>query len=187
MKPLDQQLADQQHECTQLRNENARLISLLEKHGIAHSVEPPPPAPPATPPRANSHLSTEQKIALFRKLFRGRTDVYPVRWEKKDGSKAGYTPACGNEWKVNLCDKRRVKCSECGNRLLLPLADQVIYDHLAGEHVVGVYPLPQKHGRQYYVQPDARYMTGAVSTHAGQAGQLLARIEKGLAPPRVRR
>ena len=138
MKPLDQQLADQQHECAQLRSENARLISLLEKHGIAHSVEPPPPA---TPPRANSHLSTEQKISLFRKLFRGRTDAYPVRWEKKDGSKAGYAPACGNEWKVNLCDKKRVKCSECGNRLLLPLADQVIYDHLAGEHVVGVYPL----------------------------------------------
>jgi hypothetical protein len=47
-----------------------------------------------------------------------------------------------------------------------------------------IYPVPQKHGRQYYVQPDARYMTSAVST---QAGQLLARIEKGLAPPRVRR
>lgn len=141
MKSLDKQLADQQRECAQLRSENARLISLLEKHSIAHSVDPPPPALPATPPRANSHLSTEQKIALFRKLFRGRTDVYPIRWEKKDGSKAGYTPACGNEWKVSLCDKKRVKCSECGNRLLLPLTDQVIYDHLAGEHVVGVYPL----------------------------------------------
>lgn len=72
---------------------------------------------------------------------RGRTDVYPVRWENKDGSKSGYTLACGNEWRVGLCDKKRVKCSECGNRLLPPLADRVIYDHLAGEHVVGVYPL----------------------------------------------
>lgn len=34
-----------------------------------------------------------------------------------------------------------MKCSECGSRLLLPLAGQVIYNHLAGEHVVGVYPL----------------------------------------------
>jgi len=141
VKPFDQQLADKQQECAQLHAENARLIALLEKHGISHSVEPPLPAPPDTPPRANSNLNTEQKIALFRRLFRGRTDVYPIRWEKKDGSKSGYTPACGNEWKVGLCDKKRVKCSECGNRLLLPLADHVIYDHLAGEHVVGVYPL----------------------------------------------
>lgn len=141
MKPFDQQLADKQQECAQLHAENARLIALLEKHGVSHSVEPPLPAPPDTPSRANSNLSTEQKIALFRRLFRGRTDVYPIRWEKKDGSKSGYTPACGNEWKVGLCDKKRVKCGECGNRLLLPLADHVIYDHLAGEHVVGVYPL----------------------------------------------
>lgn len=141
MKSLNQQLADQHQECAELRSENARLISLLEKHGIAHSVEPPLPAPSAAPPRASSNLGTEQKVAFFRRLFRGRTDVYPIRREKKDGSKAGYTPACGNEWKVGLCDKKRVKCSECGNRLLLLLADQVIYDHLAGEHVVGVYPL----------------------------------------------
>lgn len=141
MKPFDQQFADKQQECAQLHAENARLIALLEKHGISHSIEPPLPAPPDTPPRTNSNLSTEQKIALFRRLFRGRTDVYPIRWEKKDGSKSGYTPACGNEWKVGLCDKKLVKCGECGNRLLLPLADHVIYDHLAGEHVVGVYPL----------------------------------------------
>lgn len=141
MNTLAQQLADRQQECSKLRAENARLIALLERHGISHSVEPPLSAPPATPPRATSSLSTEHKIALFRRLFRGRTDVYPIRWEKKDGSKSGYTPACGNEWKVGLCDKKRVKCGECGNRLLLPLADHVIYDHLAGDHVVGVYPL----------------------------------------------
>lgn len=87
------------------------------------------------------NLSIEEKIALFRRLFSGRTDVYPVRWVNKDGTRSGYIPACGNEWKVSLCDKKRVKCSECGNRQLLPLADRVIYDHLAGEHVVGVYPL----------------------------------------------
>lgn len=141
MKTLDQQLSDKELECAQLRAENARLIALLEKHGISHSVEPPPSASPVTPPLASLNLSTEEKIALFRRLFRGRTDVYPIRWEKKDGSKSGYTLACGNEWKVGLCDKRRVKCGECGNRLLLPLADHVIYDHLAGKHVVGVYPL----------------------------------------------
>lgn len=125
----------------QLHTENARLIALLEKHGILHSAELPTLAPPAPPARSNLNLSTEEKIVLFRQLFRGRSDVYPVRWVNKDGTRFGYTPACGNEWKIGRCDKKRVKCSECGNRQLLPLDDRVIYDHLAGEHVVGVYPL----------------------------------------------
>ena len=141
LRTFDQQLADKQQECAQLHTENARLIALLDKHGISHSVERPVPVPPAPPARSNLNLSTEEKIALFRRLFSGRSDVYPVRWVSKDGTRSGYTPACGNEWKIGLCDKKRVKCSECGNRLLLPLADRVIYDHLAGEHVVGVYPL----------------------------------------------
>ncbi len=141
MKTFDQQLADKQQECEQLHAENARLIALLEKHGISHSVELPTPVPPVPPAKSNLNLNAEEKIALFRRLFRGRTDVYPVRWVNKEGTRSGYSPACGNEWKIGVCDKKRVKCADCGNRLLLPLDDRVIYDHLAGEHVVGVYPL----------------------------------------------
>lgn len=40
-----------------------------------------------------------------------------------------------------MCEKPRIKCGECSNRLLIPLSDAVIYKHLAGEHTVGVYPL----------------------------------------------
>lgn len=76
----------------QLRAENARLIALLEKHGISHSVELPTPAPPATSARSNLNLSTEEKIALFRRLFSGRTDVYPVRWISKDGTRSALYP-----------------------------------------------------------------------------------------------
>jgi len=42
---------------------------------------------------------------------------------------------------VGVCEKPRIKCSDCGHRLLVPLVDQTIYDHLAGRHTVGVYPL----------------------------------------------
>jgi hypothetical protein len=126
LRTFDQQLADKEQECAQLHTENARLIALLEKHGISHSTKLPTPAPPVPPARSNLNLSTEEKIALFRRLFRGRSDVYPVRWVNKDGTRSGYTPACGNEWKIGLCDKKRVKCSECGNRLLLSLDDRVL-------------------------------------------------------------
>ena len=118
-----------------LRAENARLAGLLEAHGIAWRI----PAP-MTEPLAAAPLSTEEKVALFRRLFRGRTDVYPVRWESKAG-KSGYSPACANEWRSGICDKPRIKCADCGNRLPVPLTDQTIYDHLAGRHTVGVYPL----------------------------------------------
>ena len=122
-----------------LRAENARLIALLDSHGIEWRLPPEPVVPVAEP--EPSRLSTEEKITLFRRLFRGRTDVYPVRWESKTTGKTGYSPACANEWLAGVCEKPRIKCGDCAKRLLIPLSDAVIYDHLAGEHTVGVYPL----------------------------------------------
>ena len=126
-------------EVARLRAENDRLIALLESHGIYwqasqpknHEVREPEP----------SRMSTAEKVGLFRRLFRGRTDVYPIRWEAKTSGKSGYSPACANEWRAGVCEKPRIKCGDCGHRLLIPLSDEVIYDHLAGEHTVGVYPL----------------------------------------------
>ena len=123
-----------------LEAENARLIALLEQQGIAWRL------PAARVLLTNEVMqtrsfSTQEKVAIFRRLFRGRTDVYPLRWESRASGKAGYSPACANEWRAGVCDKPRIKCGDCGNRLLVPLTDSVIYDHLAGEHTVGVYPL----------------------------------------------
>ena len=125
---------------SKLRAENARLTALLDIHGIEWRL----PAEPATTNTAGaeaSRLSTGEKVALFRRLFRGRTDVYPVRWESKSTGKSGYAPACANEWRAGVCEKPRIKCSDCDKRLLIPLSDSVIYDHLAGKRTVGVYPL----------------------------------------------
>lgn len=80
----------------QLRQENARLIVLLETHGIEWRVLPE--SVPSAPDPEPSRLSTDEKVALFRRLFRGRTDVYPIRWESKITGKSGYAPACANEW-----------------------------------------------------------------------------------------
>lgn len=129
---------------TALKTENARLIALLEDHGIEWRLPPEPvqnePTPPVLEPEP-SRLSPGEKVALFRRLFRGRTDVYPIRWESKTTGKSGYAPACGNEWRAGVCEKPRIKCGECSNRLLVPLSDTVIYEHLAGKRTIGVYPL----------------------------------------------
>jgi len=135
-------------ECERLRHENASLRVLLAEHGIAtaptsscSSSESDSAVAPADPPKTGSRvLATTEKIALFRSLFRGRTDIYPLRWESKAG-KSGYSPACGNERRTGVCDKPRIKCADCGHRLLLAVTDQVIYEHLAGHTTVGVYPL----------------------------------------------
>ena len=126
-------------ELLELKAENARLIALLEANGIQWRA-PPEPVPPASTPEP-SRLSTDEKVALFRRMFRGRTDVYPIRWEGKTSAKSGYSPACANEWRTGVCEKPRIKCGECGSRHLIPLSDAVLYDHLAGKHTVGVYPL----------------------------------------------
>jgi superfamily II DNA or RNA helicase len=139
MGPMIDQLAS-------LQSENARLIALLDGHGIKwrlpHQAAPPEFAlsVPEQEPAPSRH-STAEKVALFRRLFRGRTDAYPVRWESKTTGKSGYAPACGNEWLAGVCEKPRIKCGDCNNRLLIPLTDAVIYDHLAGKYTVGVYPL----------------------------------------------
>ena len=120
--------------------ENARLIALLESHGIEWRPSAEPVRIEIVQTEQSQQLDTDGKLALFRSLFRGRTDVYPVRWESKAG-KSGYAPACANEWKPGVCEKPRIKCGDCGNRKLLPLTDEVVYRHLAGEWVVGIYPL----------------------------------------------
>ena len=124
-----------------LQAENQRLIDLLELHGIQWRLPELVQAPGSTRLHQTSQLSPSQKIALFRSLFRGRTDVYPIRWESHSTGKSGYAPACANEWKSGVCEKPRIKCSECSNRQLSLLTDEVIYDHLAGKHTVGIYPL----------------------------------------------
>ena len=86
-------------------------------------------------------VSGAEKVALFRSLFRGRDDVFPLLWTNRRTGRTGYAPACGNEWVPGVCDKPRVRCGECPNQAFLPVRDQVILDHLQGRHVAGVYAL----------------------------------------------
>ena len=96
----------------------------------------PRPAGPVT-----NRSPTSEKIALFRSLFRGREDVYPKRWENARTGKAGYAPACANEWVPRICGKPRVKCGACPNQAFPAMTDEAIDGHLRGRHTIGVYPV----------------------------------------------
>ena len=86
-------------------------------------------------------------MALFRSLFRGRDDVYARRFVSSKTGNSGYAPACANEWVVDLCNKKTVKCAKCPNRRFRPLTDEVIRWHLSGQDdtgrpfVMGLYPM----------------------------------------------
>jgi hypothetical protein len=101
--------------------------------GAKHAPSPSPRTSPLTTPA--------EKVALFRSLFRGRGDVFPKLWINPRTDRRGYAPACANEWVRGVCEKPRVKCSECPNQAFIPMGDQVVLDHLQGRHVIGVYPL----------------------------------------------
>jgi len=85
-------------------------------------------------------LTPEQKIAIFKSLFRGRTDLFAARWQNKQG-RNGYSVACSNEWVQGVCNKPRVKCQDCSHRQFKELTDQELYRHLSGQQIVGLYPL----------------------------------------------
>lgn len=99
-------------------------------------------------PVTNSSPSME-KVELFRQLFAGRPDVFPVRWENRKDGRTGYSPSCSNEWAKGICGKPKVKCGDCPHQAFIPYSEDIIEKHLRGgdarssDFVAGVYPLLQ--------------------------------------------
>ncbi|EKD28837.1 MAG: hypothetical protein ACD_79C00187G0001 [uncultured bacterium] len=87
--------------------------------------------------------NSEEKIKLFANLFRCRMDVYPKLWENVSNGKKGYSPACKNEWENGICQKPKIKCSDCKNRIFLPLDENTIRKHLEGKVTIGTYAIKE--------------------------------------------
>lgn len=131
-----------EEECSRLCQENARLRKVLAAHGIA-ADEPVPhigPIETVSVPGSGTAATPQKKIGLFRSLFRGREDVYAVRWERN--GKSGYSPACVMDWRA-IHSARPEERKKIGRktRTLLPLTDDAIRDHLTGKQTIGIYPL----------------------------------------------
>ncbi len=125
--------------CTTSRNQieslSAQLASLSSSNrSCTNSI-------PSTTDVLRSTYSPEQKLEIFRGIFRGREDVYPVRFESGKTGNSGYAPECANKFVRPLCDIERVKCRACRNRVYRPVTDDAILEHLKGRHVMGLYPL----------------------------------------------
>lgn len=132
----------------ELERERAALEGRLVQIGRAPRVsEPEPTFSSAT---VTSTSKPAEKLALFSRLFAGRHDVFPLRWENNKTGKSGYAPACANEWVRGVCNKPQIRCTDCPNQAFIPVSDEVIAKHLRGadrakttvrDFVAGVYPL----------------------------------------------
>ena len=111
----------------ELEAENAELKKRLGEDVVSVVQEP----------TAMQKLSAQEKVELFRSVFKGRDDVFARRWYSKASGKGGYQPVCQNEWNRQLCDKRKFKCAECPNRQFAALTDKDIYRHLEGKDTDG--------------------------------------------------
>ena len=77
--------------------------------------------------------SPQEKIKLLRSLFKGRKDVYALRWQNAKTGKSGYSPVCSNKWVTGVCNMQAVKCPECTYRSFAHLDDKAVYAHLCGK------------------------------------------------------
>jgi superfamily II DNA or RNA helicase len=139
---IDRLLAEAQTQSAELTARQAELLRQIaelrqEKASILPTAETA--QLPSTSRSVANESTQNEKIALFRSLFRGREDVYPRRFVSQKTGKSGYQPACRNPW-----------VEEAKDREFLPLTYEVVRNHLLGadpqdrsgrDFTIGVYPM----------------------------------------------
>jgi len=149
---IDHEIATAESELENLEVKRAELlakISSLKAQRVQLLIGNAPPGEPLV----TSLSSGQEKIRLFRSLFRGREDVFPRRFESKKTGKSGYQPCCRKEWIKGLCRKPKIKCHDCESRDFVPVTDEIIQSHFLGrdvsmkrskrDYTIGVFPLLQ--------------------------------------------
>lgn len=83
-----------------------------------------------------------EHINIFKALFKGREDVFAVRWEK--GNKSGYMPAYFYDpYRLRVHKMNGGTFQNFTEKSYLKLTDEQIQKHLEGFHHIGIYPLLQ--------------------------------------------
>lgn len=88
----------------------------------------------------NNNPNFNTQLSIFKSLFKGREDVFAIRWEK--GGQSGYMPA----WHFDPYLYRAYKIKgglfqNYKDKTYLALSDLQITKHLNGEQLIGIYPL----------------------------------------------
>ena len=155
-KKIDQLIWDAEKRLKKLDNARGKVLAELEELNRIKKArfQIRESAPLFLHAGITKESPADEKIYLFRSLFRGREDIYAIRWESVRSGRSGYQPACRNEWVRGVCQKPAVKCRECAARDFLPLTSSAIRHHLKGfvpdavsssahkrDFTLGIYPL----------------------------------------------
>ena len=97
------------------------------------------------------------KIRFFLSMFKGREDVFALRFHSKKTGKDGYSVACRNNGVYGVCD-HRIHCSFCKNKAFYGIGEKEVERHLKGvqedcSDVIGVYPI-RKDNTVYFLAID---------------------------------
>lgn len=77
-----------------------------------------------------------QNLKILKSLFKGREDVFAIRWER-DG-KSGYIPAYILDWaQFKIHKTKGGTLKDFKNKEYAPLTDQRMLNHLSGKEIVG--------------------------------------------------
>lgn len=92
----------------------------------------------------------QEQIQLFKSVFKGREDVFAVRWEK--GNKSGYMPAYFYDpYLYRIHKMNGGTFANYPHKTYLPLTENEIEKHLNGVQQIGVYPLLQDNTSYFLV------------------------------------
>jgi len=150
---LERAIAEAEEELTRLNSRRAEIIARLEELRRKKSLQAKAGQQihlELSTAKVTSWSADEEKIALFLSLFRGREDVHPLRFESAKTGRAGYSPACANEWAPEICLKPKIKCGDCKHQAFIPSDQLMARQHLLGraingqewkDYTAGVYPL----------------------------------------------
>ncbi len=82
----------------------------------------------------------KSQIDLFKSVFKGRDDVFAVRWEK--GNKSGYMPAyLYDVYRYRIHKMKGGTLQNFTEKTYLPYSEEQIAKHLKGQQLIGIYPL----------------------------------------------
>ena len=96
--------------------------------------------------------SFQEQIQILKSVFKGREDVFAIRWEKEN--KSGYTPAYSYDPYMYRAHKMKGGTFQNYNdKTYLKLGNEQIEKHLNGEHLIGIYPL-LKDNTSYFIVAD---------------------------------